>query len=53
MKGTIILKAAPIMGAILAERISFAASTRCTTRKSVVQYPNEITNPNPKTMPVQ
>ena len=37
MSGTIILNAAPMMGAILAERRSLAASTRCTTRKSVVQ----------------
>ena len=29
--------AAPMMGASLAERKSLAASTRCTTRKSVVQ----------------
>ncbi len=37
MNGTIILNAAPITGAIFAERMSLAASTRCTTRKSVVQ----------------
>ncbi len=53
MNGTIILKAAPMMGAIFAERRSLAASTRCTTRKSVVQYPQEITQARPNTMPVQ
>ena len=37
INGTIILKAAPMIGAILAERRSRAASTRWTTRKSVVQ----------------
>ncbi len=48
MNGTAILKADPMIGAILALRRSFAASTRCTTRKSVVQYPNEMTNPKPE-----
>ena len=37
IKGTAILKAAPMMGAILAERRLLAESTRWTTRKSVVQ----------------
>ena len=37
MMGTAILKNAPITGAIFAERISLAESTRWTTRKSVVQ----------------
>ena len=53
MSGTIILNAAPMMGASLAERRSFAEMTRWTTRKSVVQYPIEITAPRPKTMPTQ
>ncbi len=53
MNGTNILKAAPMMGAILAERRSFAVRTRWTTRKSVVQYPMAITAPRPKTAPVQ
>ena len=37
MNGTAILKKDPMMGAILAARRLRAASTRCTTRKSVVQ----------------
>ena len=37
MKGTVILNAAAIIVAILADRKSSAASTRWTTRKSVVQ----------------
>ena len=37
MSGTIILNAAPMIGAIFAERRSLADSTRCTTRKSVIQ----------------
>jgi hypothetical protein len=53
INGTIILKAAPMIGAIFAERRSRAARTRCTTRKSVVQYPNEITQPKPNTIPTQ
>ena len=37
MNGTIILKAAPMIGAIFAARRSLADKTRWTTRKSVVQ----------------
>ncbi len=53
MAGSSILNAAPMMVAIFAERRSRAASTRCTTRKSVVQYPNAPISPKPNTMPVQ
>ena len=51
MIGTAILKNAPMIGAIFAERISLAASTRWTTRKSVVQYPVAFTAPRPNTIP--
>ena len=37
MNGTAILKYEPMMGASFAARMSLAAMTRCTTRKSVVQ----------------
>src|SRR5579863_2627772 len=51
MSGTAILKNEPITGAILAARTFLAEMTRCTTRKSVVQYPMESTAPRPKTIP--
>ena len=53
MRGTAILKKEPIIGASFAERTSLAESTRCTTRKSVVQYPIDCTAANPNTIAIQ
>src|SRR5438128_12649574 len=46
-KGNSIFGIAAINGVRRAADIDFAAIARCTTRKSVHQYPNDRTNPNP------
>ena len=57
MPGTMIRKGKNIFGmdAIRGVRcaadIELAAMARCTTRKTVHQYPNDSTNPKPMTMP--
>ena len=45
--GNSIFGSAPISGVRRAALIEFAAMARCTTRKSVHQYPNDNTNPRP------
>src|SRR5438270_1548619 len=50
-KGKNILGTAAISGVRRAADIDLAAIALCTTRKSVHQYPNESTNPNPITNP--
>src|SRR5712692_6951834 len=50
-KGNNILGIAAIRGVRRAALIESAAMARCTTRKSVHQYPNESTNPSPITSP--
>src|SRR5207244_12119368 len=49
--GNSILGRAAISGVRRAAVIEFAAIARCTTRKSVHQYPNDNTNPSPITRP--
>src|SRR5437870_5000026 len=49
--GKSIFGTAAMSGVRRAEDIESAAMARCTTRKSVHQYPNDSTNPNPKTIP--
>src|SRR4029077_5927234 len=49
--GNSIFGSAPINGVRRAALIEFAAIARCTTRKSVHQYPNDSTNPNPIASP--
>ena len=51
MKGKSILGTAAISGVRRAEFMESAAMARCTTRKSVHQYPNESTKPSPITSP--
>jgi hypothetical protein len=49
--GNSIFGMAAISGVRRAAFIESAAIARCTTRKSVHQYPNDRTNPRPITMP--
>src|SRR2546430_6524447 len=49
--GNSILGIAAINGVRRAALIDLAAMARCTTRKSVHQYPNDNTNPRPITSP--
>src|SRR5919109_2953195 len=49
--GNSILGNAAMSGVRRAAVIEFAAMARCTTRKSVHQYPNDSTNPSPMTRP--
>src|SRR2546426_8641007 len=51
INGIIILGKAAINGVRRAADIDSAAMARCTTRKTVHQYPNESTNPSPATRP--
>src|SRR5262249_53611305 len=51
--GMNIFGSAAIRGVRRAASIEFAAIARCTTRKSVHQYPNESTKPSPITSPTQ
>src|SRR5882724_4124193 len=48
--GKIIFGTAAINGVRRAALMFLAAIARCTTRKLVHQYPNESTNPSPKTI---
>ena len=50
-KGNSIFGIAAISGVRRAALMEFAAMARCTTRKSVHQYPNESTKPRPITRP--
>src|SRR5439155_22874634 len=50
-KGNSIFGTAAMSGVRRAAVIEFAAIARCTTRKSVHQYPNDSTNPSPITRP--
>ena len=47
MNGMIIFGKAAISGVRRAADIELAAMARCTTRKSVHQYPNDKTKPKP------
>src|SRR5580658_2890985 len=47
MNGMIIFGNAATSGVLRAADIESAAIARCTTRKSVHQYPNDSTNPSP------
>jgi len=49
--GKHILGSAAMSGVRRAAVIEFAAMARCTTRKSVHQYPNDSTKPRPMTSP--
>src|SRR5205807_9580618 len=49
--GNSIFGNAAMRGVRRAAVIEFAAMARCTTRKSVHQYPNDSTNPSPITRP--
>src|SRR5260370_39057783 len=49
--GKSILGTAAMSGVRRAEAMEFAAMARCTTRKSVHQYPNERTKPSPIVRP--
>jgi len=53
IRGTAILKKPPMIVPFCALERSLADKTRCTTRKSVVQYPKEIAKPHPKTIAAQ
>src|SRR5207249_5005256 len=50
-KGNSILGIAAMSGVRRAAVMEFAAMARCTTRKSVHQYPNDSTKPRPITRP--
>ena len=50
-KGKSIFGTAAMSGVRRAAVIELAAMARCTTRKSVHQYPNDRTNPRPITRP--
>src|SRR5580765_6017865 len=50
-KGKNIFGIAAMRGVLRAALIESAAMARCTTTKSVHQYPNERTNPSPITSP--
>ena len=49
--GNSILGTAAMSGVRRAAVMEFAAMARCTTRKSVHQYPNDRTKPRPITSP--
>src|SRR6478609_8183053 len=51
MNGTNIFGKAPMIGVLRADEIELEAIARWTSTKLVVQYPNDSTNPRPKTMP--
>ena len=51
MKGIIILGSAAMTGVRREADMELAAIARWITRKSVHQYPNDITNPRPATSP--